>query len=123
MSAGGETIMLYGDGFTRRDYTYVQDIINGIFASIRYDETNFEILNLGNNHTIDLNSMVQMLQERVNHKIKTKYVDMVMGDVPQTWADITDSIKKIRYNPSTSFSEGLDEFVEWWKNKKIASNE
>ena len=45
MSAGGETIMLYGDGFTRRDYTYVQDIINGIFASIRYDETNFEILN------------------------------------------------------------------------------
>ena len=43
MSAGGETIMLYGDGFTRRDYTYVQDIINGIFASIRYDETNFEI--------------------------------------------------------------------------------
>ena len=56
--------MLYGDGFTRRDYTYVQDIINGIFASIRYDETNFEILNLGNNHTIDLNSMVQMLQER-----------------------------------------------------------
>ena len=79
MSAGGETIMLYGDGFTRRDYTYVQDIINGIFASIRYDETNFEILNLGNNHTIDLNSMVQMLQERVNHKIKTKYVDMVIG--------------------------------------------
>ena len=46
---------------------------------------------------------------------------MVMGDVPQTWADITDSIKK-RYNP-LSFSEGLDEFVEWWKNKKIASNE
>ncbi|MBT7854765.1 MAG: NAD-dependent epimerase/dehydratase family protein [Opitutae bacterium] len=114
----GEPIPFFGDGSTRRDYTFVRDIVAGIRAAMDYRDTDFEVLNLGNNHTVSLIEMVQSLESALGAKAILNQQPNQPGDVPQTWADVSKAAKLLGYSPSTSFEEGIHEFTTWIKEKK-----
>ncbi|USN53972.1 MAG: SDR family NAD(P)-dependent oxidoreductase [Candidatus Nomurabacteria bacterium] len=114
----GEAITKFGNGETRRDYTYIEDIISGILASLQAD-IGYEIINLGNSHTISLNEFIATV-ERVTGK--TAIVDQQgpqPGDVQQTFADITKAKKLLGYDPSTAIESGLQHFYEWYKRYRV----
>lgn len=109
-------IPFYGDGTTSRDYTYVDDIVNGIVSSINYVNTDkkvFEIFNLGGDRTVSLNEMVETIEEVLEKKAKLNKMPMQPGDVNRTCADITHSKEILGYSPKTTFKEGIRKFIEW----------
>lgn len=115
MILAGEPIPFFGDGSTRRDYTYIEDILAGVRAAIDYKDTPFEILNLGNDRTISLAEMVQTLEDALGKKAIIDQQPEQPGDVPQTWADISKTQKLLGYHPKTTFQEGVEKFAEWLK--------
>lgn len=113
-----EPIPVFGDGSTSRDYTYIQDIINGIVLSIQYVENHenvYEIINLGENTPITLLEMIQIIEKVLGKKAKMNFLPMQLGDVNKTYADITKAKELLGYNPQTSFEEGIRNFVKWYK--------
>lgn len=118
----GREIPFYGDGSTSRDYTYVDDIVTGIIASINYVNTNkkvFNIFNLGGDKTVSLIEMVKTIEETLEKKAKLNKMPMQPGDVNRTCADITHSKEIIGYNPQTTFKDGIKKFIKWKKNKEL----
>lgn len=112
----GKEIMLYGDGSTRRDYTFVDDIVNGILATIEYKETLYEVINLGNNQTVTLFELVEAI-ERVSGITANKVFGSEQpGDVKQTWADVEKAQKMFNYRPDYLIDEGLLKFYKWFNN-------
>ena len=112
----GKEIPFYGDGRTSRDYTYVDDIVSGIVASINYvnsDKKVFEILNIGGDKTVSLIEMVETIEEVLGKKAKLNRMPMQPGDVNRTCADISHSKEVIGYNPQTTFKDGIRKFIEW----------
>ena len=115
-----EAIPFYGDGTTQRDYTYIDDIINGILKSINYVENNdkvYEIFNLGESQTISLKEMVEVLEEKIGKKAVLNKLPMQPGDVNRTFADISKAKTVLGYDPQTKFEEGIEKFLEWYKAK------
>jgi len=112
-----ETITLFGDGTSKRDYTYITDIIDGIVQSIEYVRSGckYEIFNLGESTTISLVELVRTLEDEIGNKALTEQFPMQPGDVNQTYADITKSNKILGYYPSADFKTGIQFFVEWYK--------
>ncbi|MEJ5106189.1 GDP-mannose 4,6-dehydratase [Chryseobacterium sp. MYb328] len=120
ISEGGE-IPFYGDGTTARDYTYIDDIIDGITKSVLYLENNsnvYEILNLGENQVITLKEMVATIEKTLNMTAFRKILPMQPGDVTKTNADITKAKALIGYKPDTNFQNGIKKFVEWFLRKR-----
>lgn len=116
-----EEIPMFGDGSTSRDYTYIDDIINGIKQSIKYVENHehvYEIINLGNSSPISLKEMINTIGEVLNKKPKILELPMQPGDVEKTYADITKAKKMLEYNPQTSFKKGIENFVEWYQTQE-----
>lgn len=116
----GKEIPFYGDGNTERDYTFIEDIIDGITKSAVYLENNtnvFEILNLGENQTISLSRMVNTIEDKLGIKAKLKKLPMQPGDVLRTSANITKAKQLIGYAPKTKFEAGIEKFVAWYKNQ------
>ena len=114
-------IPVFGDGSTSRDYTYIQDIIDGIMKSFKYIEDNqnvYEILNLGESEPITLNQMIGTIEKVLNKKAKINRLPMQPGDVDRTYADITKAKKLIDYKPKTSFEQGILNFYNWYKENK-----
>lgn len=114
-----EEIPMFGDGTTSRDYTYIDDIVSGIKASIKYVEENnnvYEIINLGNSSPVSLKEMINTIGEVVGVVPKIKILPMQPGDVDRTYADISKAKELLSYNPKTSFKEGIEKFVEWYKS-------
>ena len=109
----GESIPFFGDGSTRRDYTFVRDIVEGIRAAMDCRCSQFEILNLGNNRTVSLEEMVQVLAAALGKPAIIDRQSEQLGDVPQTWADISKARQMLGYQPRTPFEEGVREFAEW----------
>lgn len=110
-------IPFYGDGSTSRDYTFIDDIIDGILKSIKSLEEKspvFEILNLGENEVINLQEMVSTLETEMNVSAKKNPLPMQPGDVLKTNADITKAKALIGYQPTTNFQNGIKKFVEWF---------
>lgn len=116
--SSGESIPVFGDGTTRRDYTYVDDIIAGVRAAIDYDQSNFEIINLGESRTVELRELISLLEKELGQTAKIDRQPMQPGDVPQTFADITKARRLLNYDPQTQIEAGIAKFVEWWKSKK-----
>jgi len=117
----GKAIPVYGDGSFRRDFTYIDDILDGISKAIDF-KTKFEIFNLGESRTYTVNELIKLLEEKLEKKAIISYQDKVVGDVPVTCADITKAKSLLGYNPQTHLSEGLDKFVKWFQDKnKILS--
>ncbi|PVX50761.1 UDP-glucuronate 4-epimerase [Balneicella halophila] len=121
MIANGESIPFYGDGSTCRDYTYIDDIVDGILKALTHIERNkdvYEILNLGESETISLQEMVATIEKALNKKAKINKLPMQPGDVCQTYADISKAKELIGYSPKTDFKEGIEKFVDWFKNRE-----
>lgn len=111
-------ISIYGDGSTRRDYTYIDDIIQGIKAAISYDGSLFEIVNLGNNKTIKLAELVSTIEKVSGTSANKSFENEQPGDVKQTWADIEKPQRLFNYSPKVGLNEGLEKFYEWFLSKK-----
>lgn len=112
-----KAIPFFGDGSTRRDYTYIDDIIEGIIASLQYVESNekcYEIINLGEATPIDLKTMVSTIEKTLGKKAIINQLPMQPGDVNVTYADIQKAQKLLSYKPHISFDDGIKAFVEWY---------
>jgi UDP-glucuronate 4-epimerase len=109
----GKTIPVYGDGSTRRDYTYVDDIIRGVRAAMDYDASGYEVINLGNNRTVTLSEMIDGLEEALATRAKIERLPEQAGDVPQTWASVDKARRLLGYTPTTPYREGVKRFAEW----------
>ena len=109
----GEPIPVFGDGSTRRDYTFIEDIAEGIIGSLHYDKSPYEVINLGNDQTVTLSEMIKTIEEVVGRSATIDRQSEQPGDVPQTWADIAKAGELFAYKPTTTFKEGVQRFVDW----------
>ena len=113
----GKPIQMFGDGTTRRDYTYVDDIIAGVRAAIDYEQSNYEVFNLGESETIELKCLIKLLEENLGVKAVIEHKEMQPGDVPITFADISKARKLLNYNPQTKIEDGIRKFTEWFRRE------
>jgi UDP-glucuronate 4-epimerase len=116
--AEGKPIQIFGDGTTRRDYTYVDDIIQGVRASIDYKDSMHEVFNLGESETTELKRLVELLEESLGMKAIIDRQPMQPGDVPITFADISKAKRLLNYSPKTKIDEGIPKFVEWFRESR-----
>jgi UDP-glucuronate 4-epimerase len=116
----GEKIPVYGDGGTRRDYTYIDDIVNGIRAAMEYSGSQYEVINLGNHHTVGLLEMVHCLEEVFGRPALIEWQPDQPGDVPQTYASIRKARARLGYEPRTEFRVGIERFAAWLRGAKGA---
>lgn len=111
-------IPMYGDGSTSRDYTYIDDIVDGICKSCDYVDSHnnvYEIINIGSSNPISLKEMIEVIAKTLNVVPNVKQLPMQPGDVDRTYADISKAKKLLGYSPKTSFEEGIKKFIEWYK--------
>ena len=104
----------FGDGSTRRDYTYIDDIIQGTMSALTYGGLLFDIFNLGENETIQLKDLIAAIEKMLGKKAKINRLPEQPGDVPLTCADISKARKLLGYDPSTRLSRGLPRFIDWF---------
>jgi UDP-glucuronate 4-epimerase len=110
----GQPIDQFGDGSTRRDYTYFDDVIQGTVAALQYSGPLFDIFNLGESETIQLKDLIAAIENALGKKAKINQLPEQPGDVPLTCADISKARKLLGYNPSTRLSDGLPRFIDWF---------
>jgi UDP-glucuronate 4-epimerase len=110
----GQPIEQFGDGTTRRDYTYIDDVIQGTMAALQYEGPLFDIFNLGESETIQLKDLIVVIENALGKKAKINQLPEQPGDMPLTCADISKARKLLRYNPTTRLSEGLPRFIDWF---------
>jgi len=113
----GKPIPMFGDGSSKRDYTYVDDIAEGVVGAVDGID-GFRIYNLGNSSTVELSRLVQIIGEALGIEPEIIHEPDQRGDVPITFADIDKARNEIGYNPGTSIEEGIAKFVEWYRNRK-----
>ncbi len=110
----GQPIDQFGDGTTRRDYTYIDDVIQGTMAALQYEGPRFDIFNLGESETIQLKDLIVAIENALEKKAKVNQLPEQPGDMPLTCADISKARKLLGYKPTTRFSEGLPRFIDWF---------
>ncbi len=110
-----EVIPVFGNGTTKRDYTYIDDIIDGILKSIDFVNNGccYEIFNLGESKTISLSKMIKTIENALGKTARKEILPVQPGDVDQTFADISKAKKLLGYKPKTNFKNGIDKFVDW----------
>jgi UDP-glucuronate 4-epimerase len=111
----GKPIPVFGEGTTRRDYTYIDDIIQGVRAAIDYDGSMYEIFNLGESETTELSRLIELLEQNLDLKATIDRQPLQSGDVPMTYADISKARMLLGYDPKTKIEEGIPKFVEWFR--------
>ncbi|MDT7778290.1 MAG: UDP-glucuronate 4-epimerase [Acidobacteriota bacterium] len=111
----GKPIPVFGDGTTRRDYTFIDDIIAGVRASIDYETTPYEVINLGESRTVELRELIGLLERELGREAIIERRPTQPGDVPQTFADISKARRLLGYDPQTPIEEGIRRFVEWFR--------
>jgi UDP-glucuronate 4-epimerase len=113
--AAHRPIPVYGDGSSERDFTYIDDILSGIEAALRYDASPFEIINLGESQTITLTRLIALLEEALGQRAIIERHPPQPGDMPRTHADISKARRLLGYHPTTPIEMGIQKFVEWFK--------
>jgi UDP-glucuronate 4-epimerase len=108
-------IPVYGDGNAERDFTYIDDILQGVLAAIDYDATPFEIVNLGESQTITVNRLIELLEDALGQKAVIEHQSAQPGDMPRTHADISKAQTILGYKPTTPIEVGIRKFAEWFK--------
>jgi UDP-glucuronate 4-epimerase len=116
----GRPISMFGDGSTSRDYTYVEDTVQGITGAIHYDKTDFEIINLGNRYTISLKELIESIESITGKKAIIDHQPDQPGDVPKTYADIEKAKNLLGYDPKTQIQDGLKKFYDWFMEHREA---
>ncbi|HUQ30804.1 MAG TPA: GDP-mannose 4,6-dehydratase [Pyrinomonadaceae bacterium] len=114
----GRPIPVFGDGLTRRDYTYIDDIISGVRAAIDYRGSDYEVFNLGESQTVELNELISLLEKELDQRAVIDRQPLQPGDVPQTYADIQKARRLLGYDPQTKIEEGIRRFVEWFRRER-----
>jgi UDP-glucuronate 4-epimerase len=131
--SAGEAIDVYNYGNHRRDFTYIDDIVEGVIRSLDHtaqanpdwDSNNpdpasskapYSIYNIGCNEPVELLKFIELMEEALGRKAQKNLLPMQPGDVPDTYADVSALIKNVNYKPSTSIEEGIKKFVAWYKN-------
>jgi UDP-glucuronate 4-epimerase len=110
----GEPIEQFGDGTTRRDYTYIDDVVQGTMAALQYEGPRFDIFNLGESETIQLKDLIVAIENALGKKAKIDQLPEQPGDMPLTCANISKARTLLGYNPTTQLSEGLPRFIDWF---------
>jgi UDP-glucuronate 4-epimerase len=113
--SAGKPIPVFGDGTTRRDYTFIDDIIAGVRAAIDYNQTDYEVINLGESRTVELRELISLLEKELGKTAQIDRQPLQPGDVPQTFADIAKARRLLGYNPQTQIEEGIHTFVRWFR--------
>lgn len=114
-----EAIPMFGNGDTSRDYTYIDDIIDGVMKSINYLQTHnrvFETINLGNNHPVELRELIEMIFRLTGKEGRIEKLPSQEGDVDITYADISKASQLVGYQPKTSIEQGISNFISWYKS-------
>jgi len=111
--AQGKEIPMYGDGTSKRDYTYIDDIIQGVISALD-KKFEFEVINLGNSEPVKLRDLISLIEAELGAKAKIKRLPDQPGDVPVTYADIAKARKLLGYGPKVKLKEGIKKFVEWY---------
>jgi len=112
----GKPISIYGDGTMSRDFTYIDDIIEGTVAAMEKCG-GFHIYNLGESRPITVNDLVAEIEKALGKKAIKEYVPPQPGDVERTYADVIKAVNELGYNPSTNIADGLARFVAWLKDE------
>lgn len=118
MMMNGEEITMYGDGTTSRDYTYVDDIVDGVIKSCDYVDKNenvYEIINLGSNNPISLKDMIATIGKVLGIDPSIRQMPMQPGDVDRTYADISKARRLLGYEPKMKFEDGIKRFIDWYR--------
>jgi UDP-glucuronate 4-epimerase len=116
--AAGRPIQVYGDGLAQRDFTFIDDILQGLLAAIDYQQSSFEIINLGESRTITVNQLIRLLEDSLGKKAIVEYHPPQAGDVPLTYANIEKARQLLGYNPTTPIEVGIGKFVEWFQQER-----
>jgi len=118
--SAGRPIPVFGDGTTRRDYTFVDDIIAGVRASMDYAASDYEVFNLGESRTVELRELIGLLEKELGREAIIDRKPLQPGDVPQTFADISKARRLLGYDPRTPIEEGVRRFVEWFGKEAVS---
>jgi UDP-glucuronate 4-epimerase len=109
-------IQVFNHGDMMRDFTYIDDIVNGVVATLtQNNEKNYEIYNIGNGNPVKLTDFIDAIEVETNLKFTKEMYPMQPGDVERTWADTSEFEKEYNYKPSVSVPSGIKEFVSWYK--------
>lgn len=115
----GKPVKVFGDGQSRRDYTFVGDIVPAIMAAL--DKSfGYEVFNVGNSTTVELRSLIAAIEQALGIKAGLEFAPVQPGDVPITYADISKARKMLGYNPLVGLEEGINSFVDWYKREVMA---
>jgi UDP-glucuronate 4-epimerase len=112
----GRPIKQFGDGSTRRDYTYIDDIVQGVVSALSYEGSLFEIFNLGENETTTLSTLIATIEQALGRQAIIEKLPEQPGDMPLTCADISKARRLLHYNPTTPIAVGIPKFVEWYQS-------
>ncbi|MHA1863049.1 MAG: GDP-mannose 4,6-dehydratase [Candidatus Thorarchaeota archaeon] len=107
---------VYGNPDSSRDYTFVDDIISGVVSAMKLNK-GFSIFNLGNSRPIKLGTLVDVIMDKTGIEIDVEWLPKRIGDVPMTFAEISHASAKLKYKPTTSIENGVEKFVEWYRDK------
>lgn len=119
--SAGKPIPVFGDGSTARDYTYINDTLDGIMACTR-KELGYQIYNLGESQTVELNRLIALLEEALGRKALINRLPLQPGDVPLTCANITKAREQLGYHPQVKIEQGVALFAAWFKQNALAGN-
>jgi UDP-glucuronate 4-epimerase len=117
----GESVTLYGDGHTSRDYTYIGDIVHGVLAALDLADPGFDVINLGNSEATELAELVRLIEEACGREARTEYLPEQPGDPPHTCADISHAREVLGFEPQTALSEGIARFTAWLEAEDAAA--
>ena len=116
----GKTIKVFNNGDLKRDFTYVDDIIESIYLLFQKDKTKStpvnRVLNIGNNKPENLLDFISILEKKLGIEAKKQYLPMQQGDVYETYADIDELIKITGYTPKVKLKSGLSHFIKWYRD-------
>lgn len=113
----GQPVPLFGDGTVRRDFTYIDDIVQGVMAALDRPFP-FEVFNLGESDTIELKDLIGVIEQWVGKKARIQALPAQPGDMPVTYADITKATRSLNYRPTTPVKEGVGRFVDWFRARQ-----
>jgi UDP-glucuronate 4-epimerase len=117
----GEPIEVFGDGNSKRDYTFISDIISGVMQSTKYNCKGFDIINLGRSDPVLLSEMISTLESALGKKAKIERKAFQTGDMPYTFADVEKARTLLQYDPVVDFTDGIKLFVDWFLAKHAAA--
>ena len=116
MMMEGKEIPIFGDGSLQRDYTYIEDIIDGILLALEATGK-FDVFNIGNSHPVRIDEMVDTLGHALGQPVRKKFIPTPAGEMIVTHADLTKARQILGYSPKVSFEEGIRRFAEWLKSR------